>query len=126
MGKLFLEYLSGTRVYECISCNSHLADADHIISKSFQGQHGRAFLFENVVNVTPGPLEERALITGMHTVADIHCNQCRTYVGWKYVNRKCLPGSSEMQEEAFEQSQKYKEGKFILEKALLVKQNDWL
>eukprot|EP00656_Telonema_subtile_P037388 TRINITY_DN415_c0_g1_i14.p1 TRINITY_DN415_c0_g1~~TRINITY_DN415_c0_g1_i14.p1 ORF type:complete len:115 (+),score=15.61 TRINITY_DN415_c0_g1_i14:164-508(+) len=48
MGKLFLEYLSGTRVYECISCNSHLADADHIISKSFQGQHGRAFLFENV------------------------------------------------------------------------------
>ena len=41
-------------------------------------------------------------------VADIYCNACDTRLGWKYV-------------EAFEESQKYKEGRFILEKAMIIK-----
>jgi hypothetical protein len=73
------------------------------MSKSFQGRHGRAYLFASVVNVTIGPKENRMLITGLHTVADLHCTVCNTLLGWKYL-------------EAFEQSQKYKENKFILEK----------
>ncbi len=37
------------------------------------------------VNVSLGPREERVLITGLHTVADIQCIGCGTVLGWKYV-----------------------------------------
>jgi hypothetical protein len=47
-------------------------------------------------------------MTGLHTVADIHCCCCGAVLGWKY-------------EVAFEESQKYKEGKFIIEKAKVLK-----
>jgi hypothetical protein len=43
------------------------------------------------------------MTTGKHTVADIYCNCCQQLVGWKY-------------ESAYEKTQKYKEGKFILER----------
>lgn len=75
-------------------------------------QHGAAYLFDNVVNVSLGAKEERMLMTGMHSVADIYCNICHTTVGWKYVF-------------AFEESQKYKEGKYIVEKSKIAKENDW-
>jgi hypothetical protein len=60
------------------------------------------------VNVTLGPREDRVLMTGLHTVCDIHCSTCESVLGWKY-------------EVAFEESQKYKEGKFIIEKAKILK-----
>jgi Yippee zinc-binding/DNA-binding /Mis18, centromere assembly len=43
------------------------------------------------------------LITGLHSVCDISCTRCHSIVGWTYAK-------------AYEQSQKYKEGKFIVEK----------
>ncbi|KAG5550512.1 hypothetical protein RHGRI_015475 [Rhododendron griersonianum] len=43
------------------------------------------------------------MMTGMHTVVDIFCVGCGSIVGWKY-------------EAAYEKSQKYKEGKFIIER----------
>jgi hypothetical protein len=52
------------------------------------------------------------LITGLHTVCDIYCITCNCVLGWKY-------------EFAFEESQKYKEGKFILEKAKVQKEGSW-
>ncbi|ELR25490.1 Protein yippeelike 1, putative [Acanthamoeba castellanii str. Neff] len=110
MGKLFKSYLSGPGVYKCHSCDTHLAKHGDIISKAFQSRSGKAYLFDKVVNVTSGPKEDRILITGLHTVADVFCSDCQAYVGWKY-------------EEAFEESQKYKEGKFILEKAKIVKKS---
>ena len=64
-----------------------------------------------MVNVNSGPTENRLLLTGLHVVADIYCNGCETRLGWKYV-------------EAFEESQKYKEGKFILEKAMILKEEE--
>uniref|UniRef100_A0A7S0WSD2 Protein yippee-like n=1 Tax=Pyramimonas obovata TaxID=1411642 RepID=A0A7S0WSD2_9CHLO len=112
MGRLFKQYLSGPRIYSCSNCRTHSADHDEIISKSFQGRHGRAFLFSNVVNVTLGPKEDRLLITGLHTVADIYCSCCQAVLGWKY-------------EQAFEENQKYKEGKFIVEKAKMMKEGTW-
>jgi hypothetical protein len=77
--------------------------------QAFQGRHGRAYLFSNVVNVTLGPREDRLLITGLHTVCDIYCTTCSATLGWKY-------------EVAYEESQKYKEGKYILEKAKVIKE----
>jgi hypothetical protein len=45
-------------------------------------------------------------------VADIYCDCCKTTLGWKY-------------EHAFESSKKYKEGKFIIELAHMIKENGW-
>jgi len=108
MGKLFKSYLGGGIVYRCANCLSHLALHDELVSKAFQGRHGRAFLFGNCINVSLGPREDRVLTTGLHTVCDIFCLGCQVNVGWFY-------------QQAFEQSQKYKEGKFIIEKEKTIK-----
>lgn len=101
------------------------------------------------VNVGCGPAEERLLLTGLHAVADIYCENCHTTLGWKYVSvfyvlRKWndMPKwliitlqfdhnffspsfSLPLQEQAFELSQKYKEGKFIIELSHMIKDNGW-
>lgn len=112
MGLPFKLYINSPHVYSCSTCRAHLTDHDDLISKAFQGRHGRAYLFNNVINVSLGPKEQRVLITGLHTVADIQCTSCNTVLGWKY-------------EHAFETSQKYKEGKFIVEKAKIIKEGKW-
>lgn len=38
------------------------------------------------VNIGCGPAEERLLLTGLHAVADIYCENCHTTLGWKYVS----------------------------------------
>ena len=111
MGRVFLRYVDSETVHCCAACRAHLAAHESIISKAFQGRHGRAYLFADVVNVNSGPTENRLLLTGLHVVADIYCNACDTRLGWKYV-------------EAFEESQKYKEGRFILEKAKIIKEEE--
>jgi Yippee zinc-binding/DNA-binding /Mis18, centromere assembly len=96
-------YLDGPQVYTCAQCRTHLTSHDDIISKSFHGRHGRAYLFDQCVNVNMGPSDDRRLITGLHTVCDLFCRRCKTLVGWTYLK-------------AYEASQKYKEGKYIIEK----------
>ncbi|MCH91015.1 protein yippee-like, partial [Trifolium medium] len=59
------------------------------------------------VNVTLGTQVERSMISGTHTVEDIFCCCCGQIVGWKYVI-------------AHEKSEKYKEGKFVLERWRIV------
>ncbi|CAN4126216.1 unnamed protein product [Withania somnifera] len=86
MGRLFVITLDGSS-YKCKHCQTHLALADHIISKSFHCSHGKAYLFDKVVNVTIGEREERMMMTGMHTVVDIFCVGCGSIVGWKYVRK---------------------------------------
>ncbi|KAF8114543.1 hypothetical protein N665_0036s0071 [Sinapis alba] len=102
----------GPRLYSCCNCRNHVGLHDDIISKAFQGRTGRAFLFSHAMNIVVGPKEDRHLLTGLHTVADISCADCNEPLGWKY-------------ERAYESSQKYKEGKFIFEKAKIVKEEDW-
>lgn len=49
-------------------------------------------LFVSRVNVGCGPAEERLLLTGLHAVADIYCENCHTTLGWKYVSAPtCKP-----------------------------------
>ncbi|KAL2547588.1 Protein yippee-like [Forsythia ovata] len=57
---------------------------DDVISKAFQGRNGRAFLFSHAMNIAVGPKEDRQLMTGLHTVADVYCSDCREVLGWKY------------------------------------------
>ncbi|SGZ07194.1 BQ5605_C031g10999 [Microbotryum silenes-dioicae] len=98
------EYLtSDVKVFGCRTCKTHLSIHEHIESKNFNGQHGRAYLFTTVYNINAGPPEDRPMTTGLHTVRDISCAKCtaNTY-------------------KAYDASQKYKEGKFILERTLTV------
>jgi len=104
--------LEGGRIYGCAACRSCTADHDHLISKAFHGRFGRALLFGGAVNVRLAAPEERHLMTGLHTVCDAHCSTCGRYLGWKY-------------EHAYDHSQKYKEGKFIIEKKSVVKLGNW-
>ncbi|NXC55164.1 YPEL1 protein, partial [Aleadryas rufinucha] len=106
--KTFQAYLPNChRTYSCIHCRAHLANHDELISKASDN-----FSLFFRVNVGCGPAEERVLLTGLHAVADIYCENCKTTLGWKY-------------EHAFESSQKYKEGKFIIELAHMIKDNGW-
>ncbi|KAI8826175.1 yippee-like protein [Fimicolochytrium jonesii] len=111
MGIIFKRYLdtpthNNSRIFGCSECKTHMATTEDIVSKAFQGTTGRAYLLQSVVNVIEGDLRTATMTTGVHTVKDIFCTACQTLVGWKY-------------EHAHEDSQKYKEGKFILERQLV-------
>ncbi|BGP37212.1 hypothetical protein JCM10450v2_001120 [Rhodotorula kratochvilovae] len=111
MGLTHREYLAvpstatNGKVFGCRRCRTHLTTSEQIESKNFNGQHGRAYLFTTVVNITCGPAEDRPMTTGLHTVRDIMCAKCGEVLGWKY-------------DKAYEANQKYKERKFILERAM--------
>ncbi|GAA56987.1 protein yippee-like 2 [Clonorchis sinensis] len=111
----FQDYLptrGNSWTYSCLHCRAHLARHEDLISKSFQGSQGRAYLFNQVMNVEYSEAKQRVLLTGIHFVADVFCACCQTMLGWKY-------------ERAFEASQRYKEGKVIVELAHLIKDNGW-
>ncbi|KAL0092955.1 Yippee/Mis18 [Phycomyces blakesleeanus] len=103
MGLKYRTYLDGKVVYGCIGCKTHLSTMEAVESEDFTGVHGQAYL----VNVTQGPDEERLMSTGTHTVRSISCCKCKIVLGWTYVK-------------AFKEENKYKEGKFILERKLIV------
>ncbi|XP_026415684.1 protein yippee-like isoform X2 [Papaver somniferum] len=102
MGRIFVITLEG-KIYSCKHCQTHLAVREDTISKAFHCRHGKAYLFNKIANFTVGETEERMMMTGVHSVCDIFCVGCGSIVGWKYVA-------------AQEKSQRYKEGKFILER----------
>ncbi|EAU93453.2 hypothetical protein CC1G_04432 [Coprinopsis cinerea okayama7 len=88
MGMTFRRYLNGGgRIYGCSNCKTHLASLSNMMSRAFNGQHGRAYLFESVVNVTEGEECSRAMTTGQHTVRDIYCVKCGVTLGWKYAKK---------------------------------------
>ncbi|KAI1439256.1 yippee zinc-binding/DNA-binding /Mis18, centromere assembly-domain-containing protein [Xylaria sp. CBS 124048] len=109
----------------CSTCGTDFAFHSQIVSKCFTGRHGRAYLVAppdhprqksgravDLINVRVGKPENRILVTGSHTVCDIHCLICRARVGWKYLDAK-------------EESQRYKIGKFILETQRTVNFRHW-
>ncbi|TQE01095.1 hypothetical protein C1H46_013372 [Malus baccata] len=96
----------GKKTEEPINCTEPIkgtATAAESRSKSV------AFAFESYqwVNITLGPEEDRLMYSGLHTVKDIFCCCCGQILGWKYVI-------------AHEKNQKYKEGKFVLERWRIV------
>lgn len=107
MGRFFQRFYSDEdAVYKCSGCQSHFAQYKDLLSTNFRGRTGNALLFNQVVNVTTGPLEDSVMTTGLHTIRCLYCVVCQERVGWKY-------------EVAFEEDQKYKEGRFILEEELI-------
>jgi len=107
-----LNVFEGRAIMSCSTCNAVLALQDELISKSFTGREGRGFLMNSAVNIRVGKKEDRQLMTGVHTVADVFCLGCNERVGWHYLK-------------ASDSSQKYKEGKFLFERERLIKDNAW-
>uniref|UniRef100_A0A0X3PQK0 Protein yippee-like n=1 Tax=Schistocephalus solidus TaxID=70667 RepID=A0A0X3PQK0_SCHSO len=105
MGRIFFEHLGGRRIIQC-RCGAPLTNRDEILSTRFTGSTGRAFLFNHVVNIMFSEIQDRVMITGRHLVRDVLCSRCSAKLGWMY-------------EHAMEDSQRYKEGKVILEHALI-------
>lgn len=103
-----LETVDSDHVWACRQCLIHVGCEEEVISKDFTGSTGRAYLVSNCVNFRTGPMHECVFKTGTHTVADIFCQQCGNTLGWKYIKTS-------------HKSQAYKEGKFILEEALIVR-----
>lgn len=106
MGRLFLEHLGGTRLFSCASCDAFLTNRTELVSTRFTGATGRAFLFNRVVNLDYSEVQDRIMLTGRHMVRDVSCKRCKTKLGWMY-------------EYATDESQRYKEGRVILERALV-------
>lgn len=124
MGRIFLEHMGGTRLFSCARCDTNLTNRSELISTRFTGATGRAFLFNKVVNLTYSEVQDRVMLTGRHMVKkllrilfdhnaqlyfqvrDVSCKSCDSKLGWMY-------------EFATEDSQKYKEGRVILERALV-------
>ena len=99
-----------------------LTNRGELISTRFTGATGRAFLFNKVdqtnplvtsylgvvqvVNLNYSEVMDRVMLTGRHMVRDVFCKNCDAKLGWMY-------------EFATEDNQRYKEGRVILERALV-------
>ena len=108
MGRTFFRTLNESNVYACKDCGCHFTSSSALISKSFNGMTGQAFLFDAVVNIREGQVRDKQLRTGMHSICSVFCIGCGTEIGWKYHH-------------AYKVSEKYKVKKTILEKAYLKK-----
>uniref|UniRef100_A0A8C9L7E5 Protein yippee-like n=1 Tax=Pavo cristatus TaxID=9049 RepID=A0A8C9L7E5_PAVCR len=64
------------------------------------------FSVRQVVNLQYSEVQDRVMLTGRHMVRDVSCKNCNSKLGWIY-------------EFATEDSQRYKEGRVILERALV-------
>jgi len=106
MSRIFLDHIGGTRLFSCANCDTILTNRSELISTRFTGATGRAFLFNKVVNLQYSEVQDRVMLTGRHMVRDVSCKNCNSKLGWIY-------------EFATEDSQRYKEGRVILERALV-------
>lgn len=95
--------------YRCKNCQTPIAFRGELLSKAYKAKSGGAFLFSHARNIVFGPKSDRSLLTGVYNVADIFCSNCGETLGWKYL-------------QAYEARQKFKEGKFFIEKAKITKE----
>ncbi|WVQ94777.1 hypothetical protein IAU59_001859 [Kwoniella sp. CBS 9459] len=108
-----LHYLPDDRpVFACANCSMVVALQDELCSRGFTAVTGKAYLLNSTINTNLGQQDERKLMTGKHTCADIYCAKCNAVLGWKYI---VAPTGD----------QKYKESRYILEKSKIVKENNW-
>ncbi|KAM0683409.1 hypothetical protein MDAP_000974 [Mitosporidium daphniae] len=105
MGIPLRKYIDSRYVFQCVECSTHLSTPTDVVSRSFSGTLGQAFLFRKVLNVHFGTAESRKLLTGIHIVCDVFCKGCDSLLGWKYIY-------------AEDPSQRYKIDMVVLEQTL--------
>jgi len=106
MGRIYLEHFGGSKLFVCGQCDTFLTNRGELISSRFTGATGRAYLFGKVVNLNYSETQDRMMLTGRHIVRDVTCKKCDAKLGWMY-------------EFATEDGQRYKEGRVILERAMV-------
>lgn len=96
-----------TQIIICKECSGHLCLSNLIISDSFSGSSGPAYLVDKLINyVTEDKIEETEMKTGTYLIKKVRCKQCNTIFGWTY-------------KKSFLYRESYKEGKFVIERAYL-------
>ncbi|PPQ72078.1 hypothetical protein CVT26_006712 [Gymnopilus dilepis] len=103
---LVVQAYEGHASFSCSKCSA-------VIVGLFPSFRSGIYLMQSATNVKLGRKEERSLLTGVHTVADVYCLGCNDRLGWFY-------------HKASDHSQKYKEGKYLLEREKLIKENNWV
>lgn len=78
-------------IYSCKYCGVDFCYESDLISKSFHGKTGQAYLFNKAVNIFVGPQSEKDMMTGKHIVVDVYCVQCKIVIGWSYVSSILFP-----------------------------------
>jgi len=99
----------GNPFYSCNNCRNPIALRDDLLSKAFWAKSGQAYFFSHAMNIILGEKEEKQLMSGHFTIAGVYCRKCGDELGWKYLR-------------AYDANQMFKEGKFILEKAKILKE----
>ncbi|KAJ0102674.1 hypothetical protein Patl1_05226 [Pistacia atlantica] len=94
--------------YSCRNCLNPLALHDDLISKSYLVKSGKGYMFAQAMNVVLGRREDKKMLTGVYTIANIYCGKCGEELGWQYL-------------QAHDFKQKFKEGSFIIEKLKMIK-----
>ncbi|KAK6117744.1 hypothetical protein DH2020_044422 [Rehmannia glutinosa] len=100
---------AGYPLYSCRNCRNPVALHHDLLSKKFMAKSGQAYMFAHAMNIVVGPKEDKQLITGYYTIANIFCSKCGVEMGWTYVR-------------AFDAREKFKEGRYIVEKAKISKE----
>ncbi|XP_050386781.1 protein yippee-like At4g27740 [Argentina anserina] len=98
----------GNPFFSCRNCKNPLALREDLLSKKFVAKSGAAYMFSHAMNVIVGQKEDRKMITGVFSVADIYCSNCGQELGWKYIR-------------AYDPGQMFKEGRLLIERAKIVK-----
>lgn len=101
------DYETDTQIIICKECSSHLCLSSLIISDSFSGSSGPAYLVDKLINfTTEDNLEETQMKTGIYLIKKVKCHQCLNVLGWTY-------------KRSYNYRESYKEGKFVIEKAYI-------
>ncbi|KAL3521682.1 hypothetical protein ACH5RR_019831 [Cinchona calisaya] len=95
--------------YSCRKCRTPVALRDDLLSKKFVAKYGGAYMFTRAMNIVLGQKQDRQLITGKYDVSEVFCSNCNEYLGWKYIR-------------SYDTREKYKEGRFVIEKAKILKE----
>ncbi|XP_058182297.1 protein yippee-like At4g27740 isoform X2 [Rhododendron vialii] len=96
-------------LFSCRNCRNPIALRHDLLSKSFIAKSGQAYMFAHAMNVVLGQTEDKKLMTGLFSVGNIYCSKCGQELGWKYIR-------------AYDAKQSFKEGRFIIEKARILKE----
>ncbi|KAG3265584.1 YPEL5 [Ictidomys tridecemlineatus] len=102
MGRIFLDHIGGTCLFSCANCDTILTNSSELSFTRFSGATGRAF--NKVVNLQYSEVQDPVMLTGRHIVQDVSCR-----ANW----------DGFIIQFATEDSQPYKEGHVILERALV-------
>ncbi|KAF7830748.1 protein yippee-like [Senna tora] len=103
------EFGDGSPSYRCKNCQNPIAYRTDLLSKKFLAKSGEAYMFSYARNIIAGQKRDKQLMTGLYTIADIYCSNCGEELGWKYLH-------------AYDLKQKFKEGRFIIEKSKILKE----